>query len=213
MVWLERFGRLYKPHPQVEVIVAPAALYLLPLHQKLVQEQSGHLALAIQDLSPFPLGSYTGELAAEMVRELVEYAMLGHSERRRYFHETDLDVAKKIREARGANIKPIVCVDLPYARSQLAALSDEDLDELLIGYGPVEAVGINLPQTPARIQAALAEIRTIAPDRPILYGGSINQDNAGDYLDIPGVAGLMVGTASLDPEEFARICQMAASSV
>ncbi len=209
--WLDKFGSLYQSHPQVEVIIAPAALYLLALHQKLAEGQSGPLALAMQDLSAFPLGSYTGELAAEMVRGLVDYVLLGHSERRRYFHETDLEVAKKVREARAANIRPIVCVDRPYARSQLAALTDADLDEVLIGYGPVEAIGINLPQAPSLIQAALAEIRNIAPGRPILYGGSINRDNAGACLAIPGVAGLMVGTASLDPEEFAGICQLAAA--
>jgi len=148
-------------------------------------------------------------MAAEMVRDLVEFAVLGHSERRRYFHETDQDVANKVSEARGANIKPIVCVDLPYARSQMAALREENIDDLIIGYGPVEAIGIDTPQSPEITKKAVEKIQIIAPEKPILYGGSINKDNAGEYLEIAGVAGLMVGKASLDPEEFALICKTA----
>ena len=207
--WLEKFCQLYNPHPQVEVIIAPPPVYLVPLRQKLQKYKAANLTLAAQDLSPFPLGAYTGAMAAEMVRDLVEFAVLGHSERRRYFHETDQDVANKVSEARGANIKPIVCVDLPYARSQMAALGEENIDDLIIGYGPVEAIGIDTPQSPEITKKAVENIQIIAPDKPILYGGSINKNNAGDYLEIAGVAGLMVGKASLDPEEFALICKTA----
>ncbi|MCK5230545.1 MAG: triosephosphate isomerase [Desulfobulbaceae bacterium] len=207
--WLEKFCLLYRPHPQVEVIIAPPALYLIPMRQKLQKYKIAHLTLAAQNLSPFPPGAYTGEMAAEMVRDLVEFAIIGHSERRRYFHETNQDVANKVSEAKAADIKPIVCVDQPYARSQMAALHEEDLDDLIIGYGPVEAIGIDIPQSPAKTKEAIEEIRIIVPDKPILYGGSINKENAGDYLKIAGVVGLMVGTASLDPEEFALICETA----
>ncbi len=207
--WLEKFCHLYRPHPQVEVIIAPPVLYLVTMRQKLQEYTSVHLTLAAQDLSPFPLGAYTGAMAAEMARDLVGFAILGHSERRRYFHETNQDVANKVSEAKAVNIKPIVCVDRHYARSQIAALKEEDLDDLIIGYGPVEAIGINIPQSPAKIKEVIEEIRIIAPEKPILYGGSINKDNAGDYLGIAGVVGLMVGTASLDPVEFALICEMA----
>jgi len=208
-MWLEKFCRLYRPHPQVEVILAPPALHLVPLQQKLEAYKNTNIALAAQDLSPFPLGAYTGTIAAAMLRDLVAYAILGHSERRRYFHETDQDIANKVSEAKSVNIKPIVCVDRSYARSQMAALLEEDSDDLIIGYGPVEAIGIAIPQSPAKVKEAIAEIQVITPGRPILYGGSINKNNVADYLKISGVAGLMVGTASLDPEEFALICEMA----
>jgi len=207
--WLEKFCQLYSPNPLVEVIIAPPALYIVPMLQKLQKYKTAHLALAAQDLSPFPLGSYTGAIAAEMVRNLVKFAILGHLERRRYFHETNQDVANKVSEAKAVNIRPIVCVDQPYARSQIAALREEDLDDLIIGYGPVEAIGIDIPQSPAKTKQAIEEIQSIIPDKPILYGGSINKDNAGDYLKIAGVGGLMVGTASLNPEEFALICETA----
>ncbi len=208
-VWFEKFWQLYKPHPQVEVIIAPPSLYLVSIWQKLQQYKTAHLNLAAQDVSPFPPGSYTGATPAEMVRNLVEFAILGHSERRRYFHETNQDVANKVREAQANNIRPIVCVDQAYAKSQIAALDEDDLDGLIIGYGPVEAIGIDLPPSPAKIKETIEEIQKIAPANPILYGGSINKDNANDYLKIKGVAGLMVGTASMDPEEFALICETA----
>jgi len=210
--WLAEFLKVYRPDPQVEVILAPSYIHLVPLYSMLQNMEFPSLSLAVQDVSPFPLGAYNGAVAAAMVRDMAAYAIIGHSERRRYFHETDQDVANKVSEARGADIKPIVCVDQPYARSQMAALREEDLDDLIIGYGPVEAIGIDLPQSPAKTREEIEEIRIIAPHKPILYGGSINQDNAGDYLKIPGVAGLMAGTASLDPEEFARICRTASQA-
>jgi triosephosphate isomerase len=203
--WLERFCHIHHPDPQLKVIIAPPVPFLAPMWLKLQKIKAPNLALAIQDLSPFPSGSYTGGVAAEMVCDFVEYAILGHAERRRYFHETNQEIANKVSEAVAVGIKPIVCVDHPYARGQLAAIDEADADGLIIGYGPVEAVGIDVPQAPAKVIEAIAEIQTIAPGKPILYGGSVNKDNVGDYIKLDGVSGVMVGTASLDPEEFASI--------
>lgn len=203
--WLEKFSRSHHPDPQLQIIIAPPAPFLIPLWQKLQTMALANVALAMQDLSPFPLGSYTGEVAAAMVRDFAEYAIVGHSERRRYFHETHQEIANKVSEAIGAGIKPIVCLDLPYAREQLAAMEEKDLAQLIIGYGPVEAVGIAQPQSFAKASEAIAAIRAMAPDTPILYGGSLNTKNAGEYRTLAGISGLMVGTASLEPEEFAAI--------
>lgn len=203
--WLEKFCRIHQADPQLQVIIAPPAPFLVPMWHKLQQLNVSNIALAVQDLSPFPLGSYTGGVAAEMVRDFAEYAILGHSERRRYFHETHQEIANKVSEAVAAGMRPIVCVDQPYAREQLAAINDDDTKELIIGYGPVEAVGIDIPQSPGKASNAIAEIRAIAPGKQILYGGSINKSNAHDYSMLAGISGLMVGTASLDPEEFADI--------
>ena len=204
--WIKTFCRDYNPDPQVEVIIAPPSVYLFPLAQILKKYDAGHIMLAVQDISPFPQGAYTGTLAADMVRDIVGYAIVGHSERRRYFHEINQEIANKVTESVSSNIKPIVCVDQPYARSQIAALDDADLDDLIIGYGPVEAVGIETPQPIDKVRDVVVEIQSIVPEAPILYGGSINEEYAGSYLEIEGVAGLMVGTACLDPDVFGRIC-------
>lgn len=208
--WLKEFSLLYRPTPELRVIIAPPTIHLAPLWQLIQAAGPHHISLAIQDLSPFPLGSYTGATAAAMVQDLVEFAILGHSERRRYFNETNQDIANKVNEAETANIRPIICVDEPYARTQLAALEETDLNRLLIGYGPVEAIGIDNPQSPEMVSKTIADIQTLAPHAPILYGGSINSANAADYLKLGGLAGLMVGTASLDPKEFAHIYAIAA---
>jgi len=202
--WIDIFSTEYQPDPAVKIIVAPPSVFLAPLNHLIIKNGAKHITLAVQDLSPFPMGSYTGAVAAEMVRDMVGYALLGHSERRRYFHETDQEVANKVSEAASSHIKPLVCVDLPYARSQIAAINDADMDDLIIGYGPVEAIGIDTAYSIEKVQDAVAEIKALLPGKSILYGGSINGENAKGYINIPGVAGLMVGSASLDPHEFAQ---------
>jgi triosephosphate isomerase len=204
--WLATFSGLYHPDPSVEVILAPSFVHLPLLAELLQKDNPARLTLAVQDLSPFPLGAYTGAVAAEMVRDLVGYAIVGHAERRRYFHETNQEIANKVSEAVAARIKPILCVDHPYARAQLAALNEADIGELLIGYGPVEAIGIAVAQAPEKAASAIREIQAIMPDNSILYGGSINGTNASTYMKLEGLQGLMVGSASLEAAEFARIC-------
>lgn len=204
--WLSAFLKAYQPVPEVQVIIAPAFVCLEPLHRLLTEQGATQIALAAQDLSPFPSGAYTGAVAATMVRDLVEYSFLGHSERRRYFHETHQEVANKVAEAVAADITPILCLDQPYAAAQIAALNEADAEKILIGYGPVEAIGVNIPLSRRLVVAAVEEIRSRLPNRPVLYGGSVNSENAADYIQIEGIDGVMASSASLDPLEFAEIC-------
>ena len=157
--WLEIFCSRHHPNSQLKIVIAPPALYLSPLNQLLHKLQASSISLAIQDISPFPFGSYTGAIAADMVQGLAEYVIAGHSERRRYFHETHQEIANKVTEAILAEIKPILCIDRPYARAQIAALDEKLLGNLIIGYGPVEAVGLDIPQPPEKIKAIAFEIQ------------------------------------------------------
>ncbi|MEW6219358.1 MAG: triose-phosphate isomerase family protein [Thermodesulfobacteriota bacterium] len=207
--WLATFRRCHRPDPRVQVLVAPSFVGLSPLWQALQEEPIPHLSLAVQDLSPFPLGAYTGAVAAALVRGLATHAMVGHSERRRHFHETPQEIANKVSEATAAGLVPILCLDLPYARAQIGAVADADADRLLIGYGPEEAIGIQVAQAPELAAAAVREIGVLLPGRPLLYGGSVDAGSAAVYLGLPGVSGVMVGSASLDPEGFAAICAAA----
>ncbi len=209
--WLSRFLARYRPHPDLKVIIAPSFPFLFPLSQILAESKSDVL-LASQDISSFPVGSYTGAVAAAQLEELVDYALVGHSERRRWFHETNQEVANKVYEALVEGITPIVCVDQPYARAQLAALSDHEKQNSIIVYGPVEAVGVDVSPSPERIVEAVAELKTLAPDTPMLYGGSANSENAAGYMKIAGISGLMAATASQAPEEFADLCEQVAES-
>ncbi len=209
--WLSRFLKVHRPHPDLKVIIAPAFPFLVPLQQMLDGDKNG-VFLAAQDVSSFPFGAYTGAVSAQMIQGLVDYVIVGHSERRRWFHETHQDVANKVQEALVVGITPIVFVDQPYARAQFAALSTHELKEIIIGYGPVEAIGVEVAPSPERIKGAIAELQALAPDNPILYGGSVNAENASGYMKIPGLSGLMAATASLQPEKFAEICQQVAES-
>jgi triosephosphate isomerase len=214
VTWIETFLDLYEPQPHLKIIIAPPAIFLVPLKQVMDQRGAGSVSLAVQDLSPFPTGSYTGAVAADMVRDLVDYAIIGHSERRRHFHESLTEIANKITESQAAGITPILCLDKPYASAQLAALDQQNLDQdLLIGYGPVEVINLETPPPPEGQQEAIHDIHKMIPDHDILYGGSINQHNAQSYLELSGISGLMVGSACLDPEEFAKICRMCSGGI
>lgn len=210
--WLDRFAGLYRPHPEVQVVVAPTLLSLETLAAHVARLGLDNFALAAQDISPFPRGGYTGAVAADMVTGLAGYAIIGHSERRRYFHETNVDVVNKVTEAADARLIPIVCVDSSQALAQLGALEDIDCQELLVAYTPVDPLSSNLPESPARVSEAIGHIRQLFSHRAVVYGGGLLPGNVGSYLEIPGLSGLFVGESSLDPETFAEICGQAGAS-
>ncbi len=211
--WFARFSDLYRPTDGLQVIVAPSFICLLSLSEYVQALDLENVSLAAQDVSPFPKGSYTGAVAADMIKEMVDYVIIGHSERRRYFHETSQDAANKMAETVDAGLKPIVCIDQPYAMSQLTALNDIDCDEMIIAYGPVDAMTARVPEQPERVVEAVKFISQIQRKRPIVYGGSLMPDNVEDYLSIPQLSGLFVGQSSLDPHTFAEICNKVGDSI
>ena len=208
--WLKDFFHYYKPRPDVKVIVAPPFVFTHPLKQTAAQAGQGQIALAVQDISPFPVGDYTGAVAAEMVRGMVEYVIVGHFSRRRYFHETHQEIANKVSEAASAGLTPILCLDPSYARAQFAALEEPWPEDLILAYDPYAAPGMKAPPSLQEATGAMANLASLAPDHPILYGGPLRKDNAQAYLHLKGSAGLLVGSASLDPVDFATICGAAA---
>jgi len=163
-------------------------------------------------------GAYTGEISAPMLLELgVAGSLVGHSERRQYFGETDETVAKRTRAALTAGLKVIACVGELRAeresgetenvlRRQLSVL--EPHPNLVLAYEPVWAIGTGLTATPEMAQEAHAFIKSLL-DAPVLYGGSVKADNAAGLLAQPDVDGALVGGASLDVESFKAICQAA----
>lgn len=210
--WFTDFSRLYRPVPGLRIIVAPSVISLENLADHIKELGLDYLSLAAQDVSPFPKGSYTGTIAADMLRGLVDYVIIGHSERRRYFHETSQDVANKMSELIDADLTPIVCVDQPYAMSQLTVLNDIDSEDHIIAYGPVEAMTSRIPERPKQAGETAAFISEIHPGRPVVYGGSLESYNVKDYLSLPQLSGLFVGQASLDAESFASICNQVAEA-
>jgi len=211
--WFSEFASLYTPVDGLEVIVAPSFICLCSLSEYVQALEVENLSLAAQDVSPFPKGSYTGAVAADMVQGMVDYVIIGHSERRRYFHETSQDTANKMAETVDAGLKPIVCIDQPYAMSQLTALHDIDCDEMILAYGPVEAITARIPEQPKRVAEATQFISQVHPKRPVVYGGSLMVENADEYIALPQLAGILVGQTSLDAASFATLCNKVGASL
>lgn len=166
------------------------------------------LKIGIQDLSPFPLGKYTGEVAVGNMKGFdIEYAILGHSERRRYFQEDHHSVAQKVDQALQAGIVPIVCVDDEYAQAQAQALPPDQAAQCVVAYEPVEAIGSGHNQPVHEVKPIVQLIKAEYGEVPVLYGGSVDVSNVAEYLSITN--GVLVGGASLKADEFVGLVQAA----
>ncbi len=206
--WFDDFAQEFRYEEGKTTIVAPSFPFLFEAKKK-IDELGLEISLSSQDVSGFPFGAYTGAVSSGMLKEVVEYAIVGHSERREYFHETDQEIANKVRQLQEAGIKPILCVDEPYAQSQMAALDSNAGKDLIVAYEPLEAIGSGKPQEPELVKKVVDNILNVMGDVVVLYGGSVKEANAKEYMDIKGVNGLLVGGASLDGKGFAELCRRA----
>jgi triosephosphate isomerase len=224
--FLDRFLPRVAGATGVDVVIAPPFTALDRAGRRLA---GSAVALAAQNVSPEPEGAFTGEVAVRMLADLgCRYGIVGHSERRALFAETDALVARKAAALLAAGIRPIVCVgetleqreagrtfDVLAAQLEgsLASVSPERAEELVLAYEPVWAIGTGRTATPEIAQEAhrflrgrLAERFGAAADRiRIQYGGSVKPENVYALMAQPDIDGALVGGASLDPEAFARI--------
>src|SRR5437016_170795 len=201
----------------VDVAVCPPFVSLSAAVQALAGTD---IAVAAQNVHWEREGPFTGEVSAPMLRELGVYgAIVGHSERRQLFGETDEGVGKRARAALDAGLSVIACVGETEAereggrtedvlRRQVSVLEAED--NLVVAYEPVWAIGTGKTATTEIAQEAHAFIKSLL-DVPVLYGGSVKPENTAELLGQPAVDGALVGGASLDVESFTSICQAAAT--
>lgn len=211
-IWLDEFAESYIPVEQLQVVIAPTFLCLEKVGEYIRKLELKNVALAAQDVSPFPKGSYTGAIAADLLKDMADFVIVGHSERKRYFHETNHDIGNKVLETVDAGLVPIVCIDKPYAMSQLTSLNDIDTDNVIIAYGPVDALNFRIPESPEKVREAVEFISRVHPKWPVVYGGALHPDNAAEYIKITGVSGLFAGSASLEAKSFGAIFQAVADS-
>ena len=202
----------------VEVVVCPPFVSLAVAVQLLAGTE---IAVAAQNVHWEDEGAYTGEVSARMLRELGVYgAIVGHSERRQYFGDTDETVSKRVHAALQAGLFVIACIGETeeerersetedVLRRQLSVLEPDD--NLVLAYEPVWAIGTGKTATPDMAQEAHAFVKSQL-DAPVLYGGSVKPDNAGELLGQPDVDGALVGGASLELESFTAICRNAIPS-
>jgi triosephosphate isomerase (TIM) len=200
------------------VVVCPPFVSLAAAVEVLADTE---IAVAAQNVHWDAEGAFTGEISAPMLRELGVYgAIVGHSERRQYFGETDETVGRRAAAALEAGLAVIACVGETEAereagetesvlRRQLAPF--EAHPDLVVAYEPVWAIGTGKTATPEIAQEAHAFIKSVL-DAPVLYGGSVKPDNAAELLSQPAVDGALVGGASLDVDSFAAICRAAPHS-
>lgn len=221
--------------PEIDRAVCPPFPYLMALSNMLSGTGVG---LGAQNLHWEESGAYTGEVAPKMVAEFCQYVIIGHSERRQYFGETDETVNKKVQAAFKNGLTPIVCVGETLAENQtnrtgeivvrqlregLKGLSVDLAMQLVVAYEPVWAIGTGLAATPEGANAVLADyIRPtlkemfgaeVADAVRIQYGGSVTAKNAAELFAQPDIDGALVGGASLKPAEFAAIVKAAAQRV
>jgi triosephosphate isomerase (TIM) len=199
----------------VDVAVCPPFTSLAAAVQVLAGTD---IAVAAQNVHWEAEGPFTGEVSAPMLLELGVYgAIVGHSERRQHFGETDQDVARRVKAALAAGLSVIACVGETeeerergeteaVLRRQVSVLEAED--NLVVAYEPVWAIGTGKTATPEIAQGAHAFIKGML-DVPVLYGGSVKPDNADELLAQPAVDGALVGGASLEAESFEAICRSA----
>ena len=202
----------------VDLVVCPPFVSLAVAVQLLAGTE---IAVAAQNVHWDAEGAYTGEVSAEMLRELGVYgAIVGHSERRQYFGETDDTVARRVHAALEAGLFVIACVGEleeerergeteDVLRRQVSVLTRHD--NLVVAYEPVWAIGTGKTATPEQAQEAHAFVKSLL-DAPVLYGGSVKPDNAAELLAQPDVDGALVGGASLELESFTAICRAASHS-
>jgi triosephosphate isomerase len=189
--WLEQVK------PQDGMVIAPS----FP-HLSIFNIQHSLFKLAGQDVSSFPKGSYTGAVNASQLQELgVSYCLVGHSERRRYFHEMVADVRNKVKELISVGITPLVCMDEADVAPQFAALDAEYLDKCIYCYEPNEGIGGTQTATPEQINNVRAKIAQFVDNPRFIYGGSVNPDNIQELLKL-NLSGVLVGSASLIPEKY-----------
>src|SRR5436189_3957804 len=212
----------------VEVVVVPPFTAIAKVVESLGKAQN--IKVGAQNMFWEHSCAFTGEISAPMLRDLfVRYVVLGHSERRQMFGETDEIVNRKVRAALEATLRPIVCVGETLEQREkgsvekilslqlhgsLAGLSSKDFHETVIAYEPVWAIGTGRNATPEQAQEAHAFIRHILREMAsdataervrIQYGGSVKPENAHELMSQPDIDGALVGGASLDPRSFAQI--------
>ena len=219
----------FPPSGELQLLIFPPAVSLLAAAE--CPERDPRIGLGVQNLYFEAQGAFTGETSAALAAEAgATHALIGHSERRHVFGETDAEVAKKVEAAIKQGLIPVICVGETLVQRKAGKVEEVILGQLeavlpklgegrfMLAYEPVWAIGTGETATPEDARAAHAVLRqrvavglgkARAAQAPILYGGSVKPENAAELLAAQGVDGLLVGGASLDPASFRRIVEAA----
>lgn len=196
--WVAKVGPQIPKQDNLKVAVCPTFSTLSEV-KKAITVSGYPILVGSQDLSPYSSGAYTGEESAELLKELINLSILGHSERRENFFETAEIVRQKAEQALNSSIIPLVCVQ--GLDTAVPAASK------LVAYEPVFAIGTGNPDTAGNANSVAKELKgKYGTDLEVLYGGSVTAQNVKDFISQENINGVLVGNASLSAEEFIKIC-------
>lgn len=183
-----------------EIIICPS-FTALPILKSLIINRKSSIKLGAQDLSPFDEGAYTGEVNGKQIKEFAEFVIIGHSERRKNFSESDDILFKKVELANKYGLTPIFCVQ----GKEIQIPSNSNI----VAYEPVNAIGTGHPDTPESAEKIASFFKKNYNVQHVLYGGSITSKNVKEFTQMPNIDGVLVGGASLDAQEFYTIIENA----
>lgn len=198
--WLEDFSS-YEISENIDVILFPP-FTLLDVLSSYIKINDLKIKLGAQNVSHFPKGAFTGEVYAREIKEFAEYVLIGHSERRSNFNETNEIINEKIKAAMEAKLKIIVCV------SNIEQVKELIDGEYIIAFEPIEAIGTGNPENPKDVSSMISKITEIKKVE-VLYGGSVDPDNVRDYTSKDNISGTLVGSESLKANSFIEIIKNA----
>ena len=201
--WLEKFIKIKKSGQNLdtkEIVICPP-FQLLFMFRAYATDKGLPVKIGAQNVWPFDEGAYTGEVNAIQIKDFAEYVLIGHSERRNNFGETDVMLSKKTELSLKYGLTPIFLVQ---GKDSLIPQGIE-----IIAYEPVSAIGSGNPDTPENANQIASAIKSKNNTYKVLYGGSVTPENVKSFTSMPGINGVLVGGASLDPEEFIKIIQNA----
>jgi triosephosphate isomerase len=201
-------GKGIKKKKNVEAVICPPFIYI-PYFKK---NNSDLIKLGAENCYFEQIGAFTGEISPAMLKSLgCEYVIVGHSERRKYFSETDETVNKKLKLALKLGLKPILCIDkIPQIKNGMEGILGKDIKKIMVAYEPIWAIGTGKACDYQEAKKFNILMKKILGDKhPTLYGGSVNADNALGYIAESGFCGLLIGGVSLKPKEFNKIIKIA----
>ncbi|MBI4037432.1 triosephosphate isomerase [Candidatus Curtissbacteria bacterium] len=183
------------------IVFCPSAPFLASTYSE-IKKINSSLQLSAQDISKFEQGAYTGEFAATQIKDFCTYSIIGHSERRANFNESENTLSQKVKNAKTAGIEPIFCVQ--------SVENEIPTDVKIVAYEPVFAIGTGNPDTPANVKDIAKKLKEKG-EFMILYGGSVDAQNVKSFLEPTLIDGVLIGASnSLDPKKFIAIVQNAA---
>lgn len=195
--WLQDFKSHIVSIPKYITVVLCVPFTLLYTLKEAIQSDGFPLVLGAQNLSPFADGAQTGEESARMVHDLADWVIIGHSERRKNFGETDGILRKKVEQAKSAGLKIIYCVP----NDSTGIPNDVDV----VAYEPVWAIGTGESDTPENANSVMTNIKAKSQVPTVIYGGSVTAANVASFVSQPAIDGVLPGGESLDPEKFAAL--------